>query len=182
MPEVSFFVPQRRRLQRVCRIRKAPSSETSALTALPAHADTSVFRYAPPICHSEERSDVAIPSRHTRIPLRTPICHCEERSDVAIPCRHSPYSHTHPISPHTFPQLSLRGAQRRGNPVQALPKFPHAPHIPAHISPTVIARSAATWQSCAGTPQIPTRTPYPRIHSPSCPYEERIPARGTPHP
>ena len=79
-----------------------------------------VKRYAPPICHCEERSDVAISSRYCRsvraIEKRhaPPICHCEERSDVAISGRHC-RSERATVKPACTPDLSLRGAKRRGN-------------------------------------------------------------------
>ena len=66
-----------------------------------------------------------------------PQCHCEERSDAAIPCRNNRLR-TNP------PTMSLRGAKRRGNPVQELPTA----YKPSH---NVIARSEATRQSRAGT-------------------------------
>ena len=85
-----------------------------------------VKRHAPPICHCEERSDVAISGRHCRsvraIEKRhaPPICHCEEAGG------------------------------RRGNLGKALPFGTSHRKNGTHLR-FVIARSEATWQSREGT-------------------------------
>ena len=88
-----------------------------------------VKRHAPPICHCEERSDVAISGRHCRsvraIEKRhaPPICHCEEAGG------------------------------RRGNLGKALPFGTSHRKNGTHLR-FVIARSEATWQSRESTPDL----------------------------
>jgi hypothetical protein len=80
-------------------------------------------------------------------------CHCEERSDAAIQSEPSHPVHSRPPlppvviarsaatrqssdrlgNPHVF-ALSLRGAQRRGNPVGTIGQPPHRPGIPHNAS------------------------------------------------
>ena len=99
-----------------------------------------VKRHAPPICHCEERSDVAISGRHCRsvraIEKRhaPPICHCEEAGG------------------------------RRGNLGKALPFGTSHRKNGTHLR-FVIARSEATWQSREGTPD-PYRPPLKRCWPP----------------
>ena len=61
------------------------------------------------------RSERAIVKRHA-----PPICHCEERSDVAISGRHC-RSERAIVKTVRTSVLSLRGAKRRGNLGKALP-------------------------------------------------------------
>ena len=95
------------------------------------------------------------PLRNVAVRCDFTACHCEERSDVAIwppsQCRRS----------MRFHGVSLRGAQRRGNPV------PFAMSPFDAISRRVIARSAATWQSG------PPRNVAVRCDFPACHCEER---------
>ena len=81
-----------------------------------------VKRYAPPICHCEERSDVAISGRHPRsVPAavktvlapRLVIARRPE-ADVAISGRHC-RSERAIVKTVRTSDLSLRGAKRRGN-------------------------------------------------------------------
>ena len=61
------------------------------------------------------RSERAIVKRHA-----PPICHCEERSDVAISGRHC-RSERAIVKTVRTSDLSLRGAKRRGNLGKAPP-------------------------------------------------------------
>ena len=85
-------------------------------------------RHAPPICHCEERSDVAISGWHPRsVPAavktvlapRLVIARRPE-ADVAISGRHC-RSERAIVKTVRTPDLSLRGAKRRGNLGKALP-------------------------------------------------------------
>ena len=106
-----------------------------------------VKRHAPPICHCEERSDVAISGRHCRsvraIEKRhaPPICHCEEAGG------------------------------RRGNLGKALPFGTSHRKNGTHLR-FVIARSEATWQSREGT-AVRNGPPLNRHAPPICHCEER---------
>jgi len=70
------------------------------------------------------------------VPVIMQMCHCGERSDVAISYRKSPCERITPISayvrsewkingcPGYHANVSLRGAQRRGNLLQKIVFFP----------------------------------------------------------
>ena len=113
-----------------------------------------VKRYAPPICHCEERSDVAISGKHPRSVLaavKTVLAPrlVIARSEATWQSREgTPDPYWPPLKRCWPPDLSLRGGRRptwqsrEGTPrsVPAAVKTVLAPRF-------VIARSEATWQS-----------------------------------
>mgnify|MGYP006879814184 CR=1 FL=1 len=118
-----------------------------------------VKRHAPPICHCEERSDVAISGRHCRsvraIEKRhaPPICHCEEaggrRGNLG---KALPFGTSHRKNGTHLrfviarrPEADVAISGRHPRSVLAAVKTVLAPRF-------VIARSEATWQSREGTP------------------------------
>ena len=101
-------------------------------------------------------ADVAISGRHCRSEraivkrYAPPICHCEERSDVAISGRH-PRSVLAAVKTVLAPRLVIARSEatwqsREGTAVQYEPSK-NGTHLRF-----VIARSEATWQSREGTP------------------------------
>ena len=118
-----------------------------------------VKRHAPPICHCEERSDVAISGRYCRSERAIvkrhapPICHCEERSDVAISGRHC--RSVRAIEKRHAPPICHceEAGGRRGNLGKALPFGTSHRKNGTHLR-FVIARSEATWQSRESTPDL----------------------------
>ena len=93
-----------------------------------------------------------------------PICHCEERSDVAISGRHC-RSERATVKPACTPDLSLRGAKRRGNLGKALPFS--TSHRKTACTPDLSLRGGRrpTWQSREGTPD-PYRPPLKQCWPP----------------
>ena len=80
-----------------------------------------VKRHAPPICHCEERSDVAISGRHPRsvsAAVKTVLAprFVIARSEATWQSREgTPDLYRPPLKQCWPPDLSLRGAKRRGN-------------------------------------------------------------------
>ena len=123
-----------------------------------------VKRHAPPICHCEERSDVAISGRHPRSVLaavKTVLAprFVIARSEATWQSREgTPDPYRPPLKQCWPPDLSVRGAKRRGalsakreevplgcNLGEALPFSTNHRKNGTHLR-FVIARSEATWR------------------------------------